>query len=389
MNHPVLEIARRELYRIGQRKSTRNLLIFIPLIVFIFLGLIYVKGALRDVPVAVYDADNSHLSRTLLRYIDASLYAKIEHYVTSEDEIAHIFLDYPDIHALYYIPKGLEKNILLGQSEKIKVYTNSTNIVYGNLLYKDASTITMTISVGIMLKKFLAAGFPFEKAMSLALPVKTHAHPLFNPYYNYLYYLLPGLMTVLLQMLLFFAVTRSINSEFNENTFHQLSVLAKYKVGNIIIGKTLAYFLMGLSLVAFIFVIYEVFGIPIKGSLLNLLLLFSYFIIATIVLAMLLSSIVEDEILAMDIAFFYNSPAFVFSGFTFPMFAMPFFDSVYAKVIPYTHFLYAFFKLYQMGTPLKYILPELLQITVFLLIGAGGSYIVLKRRFAERTQSIR
>jgi len=386
-NNPALEIAGRELQRIAQRSSTRNLLIFIPLVVFLFLGFIYLKGALREVPVAVYDADKTPLSRTLIRYIDASLYAKIDRYITSEDDVQDIFLSYPDIHALYFIPHGLEKSILLGESAKIKVFTNSTNIVYGNLMYKDASTITMTISVGILLKKIMAAGFPPEKAMSLAMPIKVHTHPLFNPYYNYLYYLLPGLMTVLLQMLLFFAVTRSINSEVNEGTIHSLYHIAQYKIRNIIIGKVLAYFTMGLSLVSLIFVLYGIFGIPIKGNLLSLLFLFSYFIIATILLAMMLSSIVQDEILAMDIAFFYNSPAFVFSGFTFPMFAMPFFDSLYGRLIPYTHFLYAFFKLYQMGTSFSYIMTEIVHITVFLFIGLTGTAIALKLRIKNQSSA--
>ena len=384
MNHPILNIAQREIYRIGQRKSSRTLLIYIPLIVFVFLSLIYVKGTLRDVPVAVYDNDHSPLSRLIIRYLDASSYAKVAVYLNSEDDMKDFFLNNDNIHAIYYIPKGTEKGILKGESKKIIVYSNSSNIVFGNLVYKDASTIATTISVGILLKKFMLKGYSLEKAMDLALPIRTHTHPLFNPYYNYLYYLLPGLMTVLLQMLLFFAATRAINSEFTENTIIELTKIAGNKIRYILFGKALAYTLMGLTTVALIGVIFGVFGIPLNGNLYDLLFLFTYFIITTVFLGLMLSAIVRDEILALDIAFFYNSPAFVFSGFTFPMFLMPFFDSIYSKVIPYTHFLYAFFKLYQMDAPLRYIRGEIISITIFLLIAISGSLIALKYQLKKR-----
>ncbi len=223
-----------------------------------------------------------------------------------------------------------------------------------------------------------------QKAMDLALPIRTHTHPLFNPYYNYLYYLLPGLMTVLLQMILFFAATRAVNSEFSENTIIDLQKAAAGKAHNILFGKALAYTLMGLTITALGGVIFWVFGIPLNGSIYDLLALFTYFIITTVFLGLMLSAIVRDEILALDIAFFYNSPAFVFSGFTFPMFLMPFFDSIYAKVIPYTHFLYAFFKLYQMDAPLRYIRSEMIAITIFLIIGISGSLIALKYQLKKQ-----
>ena len=384
MNHPIFIIAQRELLRIIRRKSSRTLLIYIPLIVFFFLSMIYIKGTLRDVPVAVYDNDHSPLSRLIIRYIDASSYAKVSVYLNSEDDMRDFFLTHDDIHAIYYIPKGTEKGILKGGTQKIIVYSNSSNIVFGNLMYKDASTIATTISVGILLKKFMLKGQSLKKAMDLAMPIRTHAHPLFNPYYNYLYYLIPGLMTVLLQMLLFFATTRAINSEFNENTITELNKIARGKSYFIFLGKGLAYTLAGFSIMALIGVIFGIFRIPLNGNIYYLFSLFIYFIITTVSLGLMLSSIVRDEILALDIAFFYNSPAFVFSGFTFPMFLMPFFDSIYGDIIPYTHFLYAFFKLYQMDTPLRYISGEVFNITIFLAIGIIGSIIALKYQLKKQ-----
>ncbi|MCK5857626.1 MAG: ABC transporter permease, partial [Bacteroidales bacterium] len=84
-----------------------------------------------------------------------------------------------------------------------------------------------------------------------------------------------------------------------------------------------------------------------------------------------------DEVIAMDISFFYNSPAFVFSGFTFPIFGMPAFNSFYSDLIPYTYFLKAFLKLYQMNTPLHYAFPEFKALLVFCLVGFVIAYAAL------------
>jgi ABC-2 type transport system permease protein len=384
MDYPLLNIAQREIFRIAKGKSSRTLLIYIPLAVFLFLALIYVKGTLRDEPVAVYDADHTPLSRLIIRYIDASSYAKVATYLNSEDDMKNFFLEHDDIHAIYYIPQGTEREIIKGETSKIIVYTNSSNIVFGNLIYKNANTIATTISVGILLKKFMLKGESPQKAFDLAMPIRVHTHALFNSYYNYLYYLLPGLMTVLLQMLLFFAAARSINSEFSENTIFELRKMAGDKIYPIIFGKALAYTLMGLSVTALIGVFFGVFAIPINGNLFALFFLFTYFVITTVFLGLMLSAIIKDEILALDLAFFYNSPAFVFSGFTFPMFLMPSFNSFYADMIPYTHFLSAFFKLYQMNTPLHYIRMEIFYISIFLVIGVLGSMGALKFYFKKQ-----
>jgi len=84
---------------------------------------------------------------------------------------------------------------------------------------------------------------------------------------------------------------------------------------------------------------------------------------------MMISAIFKNEAIAMDMSFVYNSPAFVFSGFTFPMMAMPAFESWYAQLIPYTHFLKAFIKGFEMNTPFHYVYPQIINLLWFSLFG--------------------
>jgi ABC-2 type transport system permease protein len=212
----------------------------------------------------------------------------------------------------------------------------------------------------------------------MVLPIKVHIKPLYNPTYNYLFYLVPGLITVLFFMLIFFVSTRSINQEINNKNYGLLYHESNRNVLNILLGKALAIFLLSILVLLFIFgIVFIVLGIPVQGSYVNVFIVFAFAILANIFLGMAVSVIFTEEALAMDIAFFYNSPAFVFSGFTFPVFGMPFINSFYAKLLPYTFFIKGFIKSYQMNTPFRFIVPELYSLGVFILLGFSVTLIGL------------
>ncbi len=370
---------------ISENSSSKMLLLWIPGITFILLALIYQAGAIRNISVAVEDNDHSKLSRLLIQYVNSSPDMKVTYYLDSGDDLESFFLHHSE-KAIYHIPKGFEKSILRGEQANFQVFTNSSNIVYGNILQRDAMLIGATLSAGVTMEKLVHQGLSPEQAFSLTLPINVNSKPLFNPIYNYLYYLVPGLMTVLLQMILFFVATRCINGEINLGTYPQLLKAANNRPINIIIGKSISYFLMGFAIMMYIALVFIMFDIPFKDKEMELLVLFSIFILVNLLLGMMLSATIDDEILALDVAFFYNSPAFVFSGFTFPMFGMPFFNSLYAEFIPYTHFLHAFFKVYQIGAPFSYMIPELSILALFLSVSFVTTWLALKLNLVGKSR---
>ncbi len=374
-----IKVGIREIYRIVKGHSTRLILFYIPLIVFPLLALIYQKGALREIPVAIWDQDHSDISRMIAEYVNASPTMKVTDYLSSTDNPGDYFPTHKE-RAIFRIPKGLKRDILKGKSTKVQVFTNSSNIVFGNILLREAYTVIGTINDGILLRKFQAAGMTPKQAMIMVMPIRVHTKSLFNPNYNYLYYLVPGLLTVLLQMIVFFIATRAFNSEVNSGSFRELMETANGSPLNMLIGKSLAYLLMGIYVAGLIVMVFWIFGIPFQQKEGQMIILFSYFILVNIFLGFMLSTTINDEILSLDVAFLYNSPAFVFSGFTFPIFAMTTFSSTIAQFIPYTHFLHAFFKLYQLGAPFSYTLTDFYKLTIFLIVGFVTSYMALRIR---------
>jgi ABC-2 type transport system permease protein len=377
-----IKVAQREMEMISRDKFARLLLVFLPLIIYFFLAFIYIKGAMRDIPVAVYDADHTELSRTVVSMIESTAYLKVTYYLSSEDELDKFFLQHDEL-GVFYIPKGFTRDIYRNKSTRLAVYTNSSNIVYGNILFREAAVIAGTISAGITITRLEHAGIDHQTTMGLIMPVNTHTKIMFNPWFNYLYYLVPGLMTVLLQMFIFFVATKAFNTEINNGTFRELMRVANNSPLQMLLGKGLAYTAYGMGVIMLIAVVYIAFGIPFMQREVELIVLFTLFTVVNIFLGFMLSTTIDDELVSLDVAFFYNSPAFVFSGFTFPLFGMPFFNSMYGQFIPYTHFLHAFFKLYQMGAPFHYVLPDLKMLSIFLIVGFVTSYVALKLRLRE------
>ncbi len=381
----ILKIIIREFLRLKKRPAVWVLLLVIPFGIFFYLGAIYEEGSIENVSIAVLDLDHSDLSRKVISNVEASPKLNIIKFLNSNEDLNKVFINHPEIKGFYVIPKDFQKNVFRGEQEKLLVYTNSSNIIYGNLIYKEAATFINTISAGITLNTFKINGIPHEKAIKMVMPIKVITKPLYNSYYNYLYYLLPGLTTVLLQMIVFLLAARSINSEYTNDTFDDLLQLTKGNVFKIILGKLLSYTLLGFIVAIFIFsIVHPLLGIPASKNILPFLWVVVVFVMANAMLGIMISTIFKNEAIAMDVSFVYNSPAFVFSGFTFPIMAMPAFNAWYAQLIPYTHFLNAYLKGMEMETPFTYLVQPTINLLLFFLV----AYVVTISIFMFRNKKI-
>lgn len=380
---PIYNISLRELRRIGKSKTLYLLLVILPILLFIFLSLIYKNGVVRDLPIAIYDEDNSELSRLVIRSIDATPSMEATETINSIEEIKTEFRK-GNIQGAFYFPPDFEKNIKAGKNSTVVVYKNTANLVIGNLILKDGSTAIRTISAGALLKKLKARNMHAEKAMNFINPIRIETHYLFNPAYNYFNYLIPGILPMLLQMIIMVSACITMNNEFAQNTFSSLLKEANGKITNIIIGKALPHILISTATaLGIIGIIFPLFGVQIEGSYFGLLGLFVLFIITSFSLGFAISCIFNSQLMATELAVIINTPAFLFSGFTFPNWSMPALHNLYSQLIPFTHFLKGYIKIYQMGAPIKYITPQVISLLLFLFPSLIISIVFLKIRSKE------
>lgn len=378
----ILSVCKREIVRIAANKPIWVMTIILPILTFLLIAFIYQKGTLRDIPVVIYDGDNSEVSRLIARSLDASPAVKIVKRVGSVDEVKKE-MQKGNVYGGLYIPNGFENSLKGGNRTTIVFYKYSYNLMIGTNLLKESSTIIKTISGGVLLKKLRSKGMPADQAMSIINPVAIETQSLFNPSYNYEEYLVPGVIPFLLQMIIMLAALSIIGSEFTENTLDDLLNITSNPV-EIIIGKSIPHLAIHFATaLAVIGILFPVFSIHITGSVIWTLLFFFYFIAASFFVGIFISALIHKEMFATEVILFVNTPAFIFSGYTFPMWSMPAVQVTFAQIIPYTHFLTGFLKIYQMGAPISYAAPEFFRLSVFLFGSLLLSVFALKIQISK------
>lgn len=366
MNSSIWKITIREWKRILSLPAHYWILLVMPPLLFCFYSYIYINPKLENLPVAIWDEDRSPVSRQLTFLLEQTETIHITHQVNSLPELQNLIRS-GKVLAVVHFPSKMAVNLQSRHPATVSLYTNGASLVPAKLIYKDAAQVIIMGGAGVMLQKFVKTGMNERKAMALVQPVSLTSYTLYNADYNYQQYLAPGLITVGLQMLIIMVSVLLLNYEIKTNTLSELISLANGSSFAVIVGKTLAH--LSVAWINFILVagvIFPVFGIGHPEATLKFFILYSILALACIGIGLLVSSIFNDTMLASDIALFYTSPAFVFSGFTFPRWAMPWYDQYYAQIMPYTHFLDGFFKAYYMGLPLNYAIPEIGRMLIFI-----------------------
>lgn len=375
----ISQIIIREWKRIFSIPNFYVVLLVIPPIIFLFYGLIYQKQFAKELPMAVWDEDQSSVSRQLTDMMDHSDLIDITQKVSSNAEIEKLMKEGKIFGAVHF-PKNLESDVKKNHQSNITLYTNGAYLVPAKMIYKGAAEVIIKGGLAVVLQKAEKQVMPAEQATALVQPIKLNTTTFYNPDFNYQMYLTPGLITVGLQMALVVASVLILNLEFKRNTIDELLKISASS-SQIIVGKTLAH--LCISWILFVLVAYIVFPVFELGKPqtdFNFFLIYTLMSLACIGIGMMLSAMSNNLLFVTDVALFFTSPAFVFSGFTFPRWAMPWYDQFYADIMPYTHFLDGFIKLYFMELPLAYSMPEIFKLLIFIGVTFPLSIVFFQRK---------
>lgn len=191
--------AQRELGRVKRQPMYFVLTILLPVVSFAFFALLFNQGAIRNVPIAVLDEDNTTLSRKVVQMIDDTPTALVSYGVQSMEEGERLIRE-GKVMAVVQIPAFFEKQILSNSQAHIENYVSGTNITVNGLLSKDIQTAVTTFTAGVQLQILMKQGLTERQAMAQLMPVRFDRHVLFNPHINYGYYLSPSFLPMMLMI---------------------------------------------------------------------------------------------------------------------------------------------------------------------------------------------
>jgi ABC-2 type transport system permease protein len=201
-----------------------------------------------------------------------------------------------------------------------------------------------------------------------AAPVSVAIQPLYNPAVRTAVFIVPGIIGVLLSLTMVLIASMAVVRERERGTLEQLVVTPIGK-SSIMLGKMLPYLLMGYIQ---IFVILGLggllFHVPFRGSLPLLLVLSFPFILASLGVGMLMSTMVRTQAQAIQLGFFYMLPNILMSGFMFPIDAMPKVAQWIAALMPLTYFLEVLRGILLKGVGLTTLWPQALVLVGFTVV---------------------
>ncbi len=383
----LFRVARREVTRISDSWILLFTTIFGPVAVFLLVAWMFSAAVVRELPVTVVDMDQTQLSRKIARMVDAVPAARISFKSTSLDEARNRMMS-GEIDAVLYIPEGLEKNVQKGMQSELALYLNNTNVVKGGMLQSQLVTTLSTLSAGIKVQTMVKKGVPLETAMQKAQPIRPDVHLLFNPYSNYAYFLMMGLLPLLAVVFIFLGTSYAVGIEMKEGTGNDWLQHAGGSTTVAMIGKLIPYVLLFFfNLMVMNILLIRVMGTPLNGSL--ALILFSEFllILAYMAMAVLLLTITINLRLTLSLGSAYTMMALTFSGLTFPAMGMPLLAKAFAVIFPYTFWLKVFLSQSLRGEPLHEAILPLLMLVPFILAGILAFPLFKKRLYDPRWQT--
>ncbi len=279
-------------------------------------------GLPENLPVGVLDLDNSSLSRNFCRQLDATQMGKVikyEDFTTARDA-----MQTGEITSLCVIPQGMNEEVNANRRPVFTYYVNTLYLIGGALSYKNILTM-VTLTGGAVQREVLRAkGYSEDAIMGLIQPIVVDEHKIGNATTNYGVYLnniiLPGLLALSIVFVLIYA----LGSELRYGTSKELMETADGSMAAALIGKllpyTLIYLVLGLGLDLLLF---GVCRYPLNGSILNMMLAMVVFILANEAAAVTLVGLLPTLRYSLSIAALFAILGFSFSGFTFPVEAMP------------------------------------------------------------------
>lgn len=319
----------KEFRQIFRNRSILAMIIVMPMMQLIILPLA-ADYEVRNVNLVVHDMDHSVNSRLLIEKIISSGYFKLVDYPTSFAE-AMDALDQDRADIVLQIPTRFGQSLMREQEVKLMMAVNAINGVKAGLGSAYLGNILVNYN-----KSLIPSAFAAQPNGDLK-PIMLTWSNWFNPNMNYNYFMVPGILAVLLTMVGSFLSSLNIVKEKEVGTIEQINV-TPIKKHHFILGKLLPFLVLGNVVFTIGMTVgYVFYGIIPKGSILLMYSFVELYLPAVLGLGLLVSTLTETQQQAMFIMFFFMVVFILMGGLFTPIESMPEWAQTVSKFNPVTY----------------------------------------------------
>jgi ABC-2 type transport system permease protein len=366
----ILLIAQKETRHILRDSRTIYLALGIPLVMLLLFGYALTTDV-DNVPLLVVDGDHTPASRELCQAFAASSLFRIVDRPGNASEILTSFRRNKAKAALV-IAAGFGKKRDRGESVSAELIVDGTDANVATIAMGYARAIAQAQTLALVSRVLRDNGV--VQGRDLRPPIEVRVRNWFNTALRSQWYLVPGLIAVIMAMMSALLMALTVAREWERGTMEQLFVTPVHPV-EIVVGKLLPYYVIGVGQLTLVASAGSwLFEVPLLGSPLLLYALSSIFLIGALGQGLFISIVTRQQQLAMQVALLSSMlPALLLSGFMSPIASMPPVVRAITYVIPARYFLVILRGLFLKGVGLAALWPDVLALCAFavLVLAAG------------------
>lgn len=357
----LLALTVKEFLQLKRDRLTIRMIFMVPIMQTLIFGYA-INYDVKHLRTVVLDECRSADSRELIAKLTASEYFEVVGYAGSLREVGFA-IDSAQASVGVVIDRDFGKNLHRGRPARAFLIVNAS----------DTTTATQAMSIGAGIANGLSIQLLARRAgwTERALPVDLRVRPWYNPDLRTATFIIPGLIAIILTFTLIQFTAIAIVRERERGTLEQLQVTPVTRI-ELILGKILPFLLIGfVQLTLTILLMRYLFGIVIQGSVLELYLAGFLFIAAVLGLGMLLSTVAQTQMQAMQMSMFFLLPFVFLSGYVFPIEGMPWIFRQLTYLIPAKYFIQVVRGIVLRGAGIRELWEPMVLLTVFTVLIIG------------------
>ncbi|MDF1757200.1 MAG: ABC transporter permease [Legionellaceae bacterium] len=349
----------KEFIQMRRDRATLGMMIGIPLIQLVLFGFAINLNP-KNLPTAIVGDYHSNFARSILTSMENSTYFKFIAPSVSDSEANHL-LKTGQVQFVVNFPPNFSKNIVRGGQPTLLLEADATDPAATGravAVFNDIASIGIRDELIGPLKHLNATGPPY-------LPM---VHSVYNPLAITAFNIVPGLLGVVLTMTLVIITSLAITREYELGTMENL-LATPLRPLEVMIGKMIPYVMVGyVQIILILCAAKFIFGVPMQGSILLLLLMCFPYILANLSVGLTFSTLASNQLQAVQGAMFFFLPSILLSGFMFPFRGMPEWAQYIGSVLPITHFLVIVRGILLKGNGIVEVWSEVIPIVLFTVV---------------------
>ena len=358
----ILAVLGKEFTQLLRDRLTYAMILVIPIVQLLLFGYA-INGDPRHLPTAVLVQDQGTFSRSVLAALDNSDYFRIVADARSPAELSDM-MQRGKIQFAITIPGDFTHRVVRRDKAQILVEADASD---------PAATGPATAALATLPENALANDLkgPLAAPQPTAPPFEVVVQRRYNPEGITAYNIVPGLLAIVLSMTLVMMTALAVTREVERGTMETLLATPVRPI-EVMIGKLTPYVLVGMTQASVILIVARLlFNVPMQGGWLALIVGLFLFIVGSLSLGFLISTLARNQLQAMQMSMFYMLPSILLSGFLFPFKGMPQWAQWIGTVIPVTHMLRIVRGAMLKGAGVAETLPSLGALALFVLLVAS------------------